>query len=163
MQHFWLLEDEIFLGVTIALPKILWGHFWLPNGVKVTLDPRFGINKQLRKSVQKFRPLGSLEEHILLWVSRTSSKESWRTFLILELSLDNYRCQKWHVWKLKKHSIRYQAPCCTGSGYSPQSLQHVLHGVLEDILDSWMESKWLWTPGLTCINAKEALCKISGL
>ena len=38
-------------------------------------------------------------------------------------------------------------------------LQSILQGVLEDIFYSWMENKWIWTPGMTLLTIKEALCK----
>ena len=47
--------------------------------------------------MQNFRPLGALEEDILLLVSRASPKESWRTFLIPKCSLADYKRQGWHI------------------------------------------------------------------
>ena len=50
---------------------------------------------------------------------------------------------------------------CTGGGHSARSLRSILQGVLEDSLDSWMESRWLWISRIKYINIKEALWKIS--
>ena len=51
----------------------------------MTLDVRNDIYKYYGSSVQNFRPLGALEEDILV-----SSKESRRIFLIPEWSVDDY-------------------------------------------------------------------------
>ena len=59
----------------------------------MTLDVRTDMVKCQGSSVQNFRPLGALEEDILLDFSRASSKESWRTFLIPEWCLDDFECQ----------------------------------------------------------------------
>ena len=52
----------------------------------MTLDDRNDIYEYYGSSVQNFRPLGALEEDILL----TFSKESRRIFLIPECSIDDY-------------------------------------------------------------------------
>ena len=52
----------------------------------MTLDVRNDIHKYQGSPVQNFRPLGALEDDILLRVSRASSKESWRIFLTPEWS-----------------------------------------------------------------------------
>ena len=60
----------------------------------MTLDLKNDIYKREGSSVQNFRPLGALEEDILLCVSRASSKESWRTFLIPEWCPDDFGRQE---------------------------------------------------------------------
>ena len=60
----------------------------------MTMDIKNDMYKHEGSSVQNFRPLGALEEDILLDFSRASSKESWRTFLIPEWSLDDFGCQE---------------------------------------------------------------------
>ena len=62
------------------------------------------------------------------------------------------------IYKYQGSSVQDR---CTGRGHSHLSLQSVLQGVLKDILDSRMEYRWLWTTRMTCVNIKEALCKIS--
>ena len=44
----------------------------------------------IKEALCKILDLGALEEDILLGVSRAHSKESWRIFLILEWSIDDY-------------------------------------------------------------------------
>ena len=56
----------------------------------MTMDIKNDMYKHYGSSVQNFSSLGALEEDILLCVSRVSSKESWRTFLIPEWCLDDY-------------------------------------------------------------------------
>ena len=60
----------------------------------MTMDIKNDMYKYYGNSVQHFRPLGALEEDLLLGVSRASSKESWRTFLIPEWNLDDFGCQE---------------------------------------------------------------------
>ena len=60
----------------------------------MTMDIKNDMYKHEGSSVQNFRPLGALEEDILLDFSRASSKESWWTFLIPEWSLDGFGCQE---------------------------------------------------------------------
>ena len=43
------------------------------------------------------------------------------------------------------------------------NLQSIKQGVLKDILDSGMQSRWLWMSGMTYTNIEEAIFKISGL
>ena len=128
----------------------------------MTLDVRNDICKYYGSSMQNVRPLGSLEEDIFLWRSRASFKEAWRTFWIPEWSVDDFGCQKWHISILRKPCAKFKTFRCTGKGHSSLSFQSVLQVVLEDILDSWMECRWLWTSRMICIIIKEALCKIVG-
>ena len=58
--------------------------------IHVIFDIKNDMYQPLGRSVENFRPLCALEEDILLGVSEASSKESWRTFLILEWILDDY-------------------------------------------------------------------------
>ena len=69
-------------------PRNLGGYSWFLNGVHMTLDVRNDIYIN-GSSVQNFRPLGALEADILLWVFRTSTKKSWRIFLIPEWRIDD--------------------------------------------------------------------------
>ena len=67
------------------------------------------------------------------------------------------------IGKWKFGSVSHPCSGCTGRWHSPLSLQSFLQGVLENILDCWMEFRWIWMLVMTHINIKEALCKISGL
>ena len=58
------------------------------------MDVKNDMYKHSGGSVQNFRPLGVPDEDFLLFVSKVSSKESWRTFLIPEWSLDDFGRQK---------------------------------------------------------------------
>ena len=60
----------------------------------MTLDVMDFISRHMISSVQNFRPLGAMEEDFLLCVSRASSKESWRTFLIPKWYLDDFGRQE---------------------------------------------------------------------
>ena len=75
---------------------------------------------------------------------------------------DDFGDQEWHIYKHKGSSVQFYTYMCTGRRRSSLRFQSVLQGVLEDILDSLMESNWLWTLRMTCINIKKAVCKISG-
>ena len=77
--------------------RSLGGNSWYLIEVLMTLVVRNYIYKYQGSSVQNFRPIGALEEDILIWVSRASSKESWRIFLIPEWIIDDYGRQEWHV------------------------------------------------------------------
>jgi len=67
-------------------------------GVLMTLVVRHDKYKYQGSSVQNFRPIVALAD-ILIWVSKASSKESWRIILIPEWSIDDYDYgrQEWHV------------------------------------------------------------------
>ena len=54
------------------------------------MDVKNDMYKHSGGSVQNFRPLGAQEEDILLFFSKASSKEFWRTFLIPEWGLDDF-------------------------------------------------------------------------
>ena len=118
--------------------------------------------KYYGSSVWNFRFLSAMDKDFFLWVYKASNKESWRTFFIPEGSLDGFGCQEWHIQTLRNLCAKFQASRCIGGGRSPVSLQSILPGVLEDILDSWMESRWLWTSKMRCINITEVLSQISG-
>ena len=53
-----------------------------------------GHIKPFGSSVQNFRPVGELEDAILLLVSRALTKKSRRTFFIFEWSLDEFGHQE---------------------------------------------------------------------
>ena len=53
---------------------------------------------------------------------------------------------------IRKLSAKFQAAWLTGKGDSPMNLQSIKQGVLKDILDSRMESRWLWMSGMTYTN-----------
>jgi len=82
-------------------------------------------------------------------------------------SLDSWMESKWLMKSRMtciniKEAAKFQALWFTGNAHSPNSLQSVLQGVLDDILDSWMESIGLWRSRMTWIIIKEAPGKISG-
>ena len=67
-----------------------------------------------------------------------------------------------YILILRKLSSKFQASRSTWRGDSYLGLPSIL-GVLEDILESWMQSQWLWTSGITYINIEKAVYKLSGL
>ena len=102
--------------------------------------------------MQNFVSLNWLEEIILLCVLIAFSTESWMTFLIAELRLGYF----WH-YESKKLRLKFPVSECTARWQSFMCLKRVLQGVLDDILDSWMETRWFCISGISKLNTKETL------
>ena len=78
-----------------------------------------------------------------------SSTKSWRTLMIPSwlwtswIKNDLYKLLGSSVKNFRHHGELEEKKL-------PMSLQIIINqGVLEDILDSWMEFRWLWTSGIT--------------
>ena len=78
------------------------------------LNFRKDIHKHWIRYVQNIWTLCALGDKILLCVSRASSKESWRTLLIPEWSVDDVERQNEHIQTLGKLCARFKVFRCTG-------------------------------------------------
>ena len=97
-------------------------------------------------------------------------QESRMTYILVPLvnwkRIFSYESRR-HSWFLYAVKMITEAQCeiccsmCTRGGHSARSLRSILQGVFEDILDSWMDYRWLWISRIKYINIKEALWKIS--
>ena len=76
-----------------------------------------------------------------------------------EESRDDFWLQEWQVKTLIKLSEKLQASWCTGRGKSPMILHSVPQGVFENILDSWMDPRWLSMSRMTCIKLRKLCAK----
>ena len=110
-------------------------------------------------SVKNVRTLGSFSYEDPELPSRSLGGNSWYLIgVLMTLVVRN------DIYKYQGSSVQNFRPIGALEEdilHSHLSLQSILQGVLEDILDSRMEYRWLWTPRMTCTNIKEALCKIS--